>query len=210
MHRPNAWGPARILPDGCIDVIWASDGELFVEGPGYPGDVYQGRSATSLTGIRLPPGLGPLVLGVPAHGLRDRRVSLDSILRPAEVRAIGNAAGSMDAAPVLRGGWHRGRGQGGGSERASWGRSRTHPPIRAGAAGRSRFTACATAATAQPWSRSRATIIRRSVSDDQPSRRRPPAKTDTFAVRCRTEAARPRAEPLAVGIPPRLDTAHSA
>jgi catechol 2,3-dioxygenase-like lactoylglutathione lyase family enzyme len=75
-HRPDASRPARILPDGCMDVIWASDGELFVAGPDTRAYVHQGRSGTSLTGIRLPPGLGPVVLGAPAHLLRDRRVDL--------------------------------------------------------------------------------------------------------------------------------------
>ncbi len=84
-----------------MDLIWASDGELFVAGPDTRAHVHQGRAGTSLTGIRLPPGLGPLVLGVPAHLLRDRRVDLALVMRPAEARDIVDAAGSIDATAVL-------------------------------------------------------------------------------------------------------------
>lgn len=66
----------RVLPDGCMDLIWM-DGDLVVAGPDTVAHVVDGAAREQpYTGIRLPPGLGPAVFGVPAVELRDRRVPL--------------------------------------------------------------------------------------------------------------------------------------
>ncbi|HVF14380.1 MAG TPA: DUF6597 domain-containing transcriptional factor [Acidimicrobiales bacterium] len=63
----------RVLPDGCLDLVW--DGErLVVAGPDTgPVDVAP-RPDGFLVGIRFRPGLAPTVLGLPASELRDLRV----------------------------------------------------------------------------------------------------------------------------------------
>ncbi|MFI8100160.1 helix-turn-helix domain-containing protein [Streptomyces sp. NPDC086023] len=73
-------GPAApVLPDGCMDLLWA-DGRLWVAGtdtrPHSTGDVTAARFA----GLRLPPGTAPALLGVPAHALVDLRVPLAELL----------------------------------------------------------------------------------------------------------------------------------
>jgi AraC-like DNA-binding protein len=70
--------PAQVLPDGCSDLIW--DGRrLFVAGP----DRTAARALLSpgalLTGVRLAPGAGAGLLGVPLHALTDQRVSLEDL-----------------------------------------------------------------------------------------------------------------------------------
>ena len=69
--------PCRVLPDGCMDVIWSA-GTLVVAGPDTQAHVAPGVVDT-ITGLRFAPGVGPEVLGIPAHELRDRRVSLDEL-----------------------------------------------------------------------------------------------------------------------------------
>ena len=61
-----------ILPDGCVDVIWL-DGELLVAGPDTVAQQTTIRATSRYRAIRLPPGMGPAVLGVPAHEIRDAR-----------------------------------------------------------------------------------------------------------------------------------------
>ena len=79
-------GPgSRILPDGCMDLMWRG-GRLLVAGPDSRAYVHEG-SAT-YTGLRLPPGAAPLLLGVPADALRDQRVPLDDIWSPRRVRPL--------------------------------------------------------------------------------------------------------------------------
>lgn len=74
---PSAERVTRVLPDGCMDLIWM-DGGLVVAGPDTTAHLAETRTGTS-TGIRFAPGDGPAVFGVPAVELRDRRVPLDEL-----------------------------------------------------------------------------------------------------------------------------------
>jgi AraC-like DNA-binding protein len=75
--------PARVLPDGCIDLIWTA-GRVLVAGPDTRAVLVPPVPGVGYVGVRLPPGVGPAVLGVPAHALRDRRVPLAEVwTRPA-------------------------------------------------------------------------------------------------------------------------------
>jgi AraC-like DNA-binding protein len=68
----------RVLPDGCLDVIW--DGaDLFVAGPDTGPVPLQPAPGTCFIGVRFRPGLAPTLLGVPSFELLDRRVPLSEI-----------------------------------------------------------------------------------------------------------------------------------
>jgi AraC-like DNA-binding protein len=91
----------RILPDGCLDLIWTS-GTLLVAGPDTRAWLSESGPGTSYLGLRFAPGTGPAVLGVPASELRDTRVELAELWRPAYVRRIGaRIAAAADPAAVL-------------------------------------------------------------------------------------------------------------
>ncbi|KWX01668.1 Transcriptional regulator [Carbonactinospora thermoautotrophica] len=68
----------RVVPDGCVDVIW--DGrDLYVAGPD-TGPHLGGEPARDRPGgMRFRPGAAPPVLGVLAHALRDSRVPLEEL-----------------------------------------------------------------------------------------------------------------------------------
>ena len=76
----------RVLPDACVDLLWV-DGSLLVAGPDtvaaeiptVPGRRYPAA-------IRLPPGFGGQLLGVPASEIVDRRPRLDQLWPAAAVR----------------------------------------------------------------------------------------------------------------------------
>jgi len=70
--------PARVLPDGCMDLIW-DGGALFVAGPDTQAFVPDHTVSPNRTGLRLAPGAAPPLLGVPANALRDRRVALSDL-----------------------------------------------------------------------------------------------------------------------------------
>lgn len=65
-----------VLPDGCADIVWRSDGALFVAGPDLGPVVHAHPLATTFVGFRLQPGVAASVLGVAADELRDRQVPL--------------------------------------------------------------------------------------------------------------------------------------
>ncbi|MGW6286787.1 DUF6597 domain-containing transcriptional factor [Streptomyces sp. NPDC055107] len=73
---PGPLGPARsVLPDGCMDLIWSA-GRLVVARPDTHAFRVDPRDRASCAAIRFPPGTAPVLLGVPAHELRDHRVEL--------------------------------------------------------------------------------------------------------------------------------------
>ncbi|MFC9592417.1 DUF6597 domain-containing transcriptional factor [Streptomyces sp. NPDC056944] len=88
--RTAAAGPTEarpVLPDGCMDLIWA-DGRLLVAGPDTRAYV-PGEFAARYAGVRFAPGDAPAFFGVPAHELRDRRVPLGTLWGEAPARRLG-------------------------------------------------------------------------------------------------------------------------
>ncbi|MHB9758096.1 helix-turn-helix domain-containing protein [Streptomyces sp. BYX5S] len=74
-----------VVPDGCMDLIW-TEGHLFVAGPDT--HAHPTGPAGHYAGIRFAPGTAPAYLGVPAHELRNARVDLADLWRPADARRL--------------------------------------------------------------------------------------------------------------------------
>ncbi|AIJ12523.1 helix-turn-helix domain-containing protein [Streptomyces violaceoruber] len=93
-NTPSGPGPGRVLPDGCMDLLWY-DGRLLVAGPDTRAHVTEG-GAGAWAGVRFCPGTAPALLGVPADALRDRRVELTDLWPTARARRL---AARVNAAP---------------------------------------------------------------------------------------------------------------
>jgi AraC-like DNA-binding protein len=94
----------RILPDGCLDVIW-QDGRVFVAGPDTTAQLGVPSPGSRHFALRFGSGTGPAVLGVPASELLDRQVPLDALWPAAEVRRLAEAAdppAALEAAAARR------------------------------------------------------------------------------------------------------------
>jgi AraC-like DNA-binding protein len=78
--------PIRVLPDGCIDLIWCDDGTCFVAGPDTRPNLFLGTAGSRLVGLRFAPGFGPRVIGLPAGELTDHRVSIDDVWPAADAQ----------------------------------------------------------------------------------------------------------------------------
>ncbi|MFB4307658.1 DUF6597 domain-containing transcriptional factor [Actinomadura sp. GTD37] len=65
----------RVVPDGCVDLIWSAAGVL-VAGPDTGPVPAAMRPGDALVAVRFRPGTAPPVLGVPADAVRDGRVPL--------------------------------------------------------------------------------------------------------------------------------------
>jgi AraC-like DNA-binding protein len=87
---PVGAAPKRILPDGCLDLIW-HDGTVFVAGPDTIAQVEPPTSGSRHAALRFGAGTGPGVLGVPASELVDQRVPLEALWPAAAVRAVAEA-----------------------------------------------------------------------------------------------------------------------
>lgn len=80
-------GPVRVLPDGCMDLLWM-DGRVVVAGPDEVAHVHSAATGERVLGLRFRPGLLPSVLGVPAEHLTGRRVPLDEVVEGERWRAV--------------------------------------------------------------------------------------------------------------------------
>ena len=74
--QAEAAGPVRVLPDGCMDLIWEDDGQsggLFVAGPDTTAQDSRMPAGSQFVGLRFQPGAAPVILGVPASEMLDAR-----------------------------------------------------------------------------------------------------------------------------------------
>ena len=90
--------PVRVLPDGCVDVVWRAGGEAFVAGPDTGPVLTAAPAGTVFAGVRFVPGAGGPALGRPLEALRDERVPVADV-RPA---AAARLPGTLEPAAALR------------------------------------------------------------------------------------------------------------
>ncbi|SEG10047.1 transcriptional regulator, AraC family [Actinacidiphila yanglinensis] len=100
--RTHGGGDYRVLPDGCMDLIWR-DGELLVAGPDTAAHAERERPGVAYAGLRFAPGTGPWLLGAPAREVRDLRVPLDALWPGAAARRL--AARAADDPVAALTGW---------------------------------------------------------------------------------------------------------
>lgn len=80
-------GARRVLPDGCMDLIWDGD-EVLIAGPDTEAFWYEGRPGTTLTGLRFAPGAAPTIIGAPADEFLNSRVPLDAVWSRADAARL--------------------------------------------------------------------------------------------------------------------------
>jgi AraC-like DNA-binding protein len=93
--------PVRVLPDGCIDVIWSATAGTWIAGT----NTTAFRSALApgehVVGARLRPGGAPALLGVQAELVLDQRPSVDEILGEPGARLAEQLDLAADPAALL-------------------------------------------------------------------------------------------------------------
>src|SRR3954471_17428072 len=80
-------GETRVLPDGCMDLIWRN-GSITIAGPDTRAHVFAGEEWSTAVGLRFAPGYGPRVIGAPAHEFADLRVALDDVWTSRRARQL--------------------------------------------------------------------------------------------------------------------------
>jgi AraC-like DNA-binding protein len=91
----------RVLPDGCIDVLYNRGGESQIVGANTTAFVVPVVDDTYMLGARLRPGAAPSLLGVAAEALRDERVGLELALGAEGARLESDLATQGDPATAL-------------------------------------------------------------------------------------------------------------
>lgn len=72
-------GPVRVVPDGCIDIVWIENAGTQIVGANTTAFVVELAPATNVAGARLRPGAGPSFLGIDGVALRDGRAPIEAI-----------------------------------------------------------------------------------------------------------------------------------
>nr|WP_233509884.1 DUF6597 domain-containing transcriptional factor [Actinomadura craniellae] len=103
VREPEPAAPvARVVPDGCVDLIWWSGrGEVMVAGPDTGPHLSAVPAGERLVGVRFRPGQAPPALGVPADAVRDARVPLARLWGDPALRLADRLAGAGDPRRVL-------------------------------------------------------------------------------------------------------------
>ena len=102
----DAAGSGRILPDGCLDLLW--DGtRLSVAGPDTRARWHTSPPGTSYAALRMAAGTGPALLGVPADELRDKALPLDELWAARDARHLTEQVAAVGAAALTA--WARRR-----------------------------------------------------------------------------------------------------
>jgi AraC-like DNA-binding protein len=102
--RRGTGRPVRVIPDGCVDLVWRAGEGAVIAGPDTSAWLSSTRESAVLVGARFLPGAGGAAFGVPLTELRDHRVPVGELgldprqllhgeLDPADApRHIANAA----------------------------------------------------------------------------------------------------------------------
>ncbi len=106
---PGRAGPVVVVPDGCVDLIWA-DGQLVVAGPDVTAAMPVLSPGETLVGLRFRPGAARRWLGLPMSEIVGQQVDLHALRRPWAVdlaARIGDAATVAERAARLEDGLAR-------------------------------------------------------------------------------------------------------
>ncbi|MBJ7472762.1 MAG: AraC family transcriptional regulator [Solirubrobacteraceae bacterium] len=95
----GAAGEVRILPDGCVDLLW-HEGRLAVAGPDRTARMARVTSGARSYGVRFLPGSARAVFGVPGEMLAHGPIPAAELLGAPEAERIGAALAA--AAPAAR------------------------------------------------------------------------------------------------------------
>lgn len=99
LWQRTAGAPTRILPDGCLDLIW--DGRrLIVAGPDTAARWNVSAPGTRYVGLRFHRGIGPALLDVPAFDVLDQSPGLDDVWATGTARRLSEQVAD-DPVPAL-------------------------------------------------------------------------------------------------------------
>jgi len=78
-RRDGGGAPVRVVPDGCIDIVWTDGRGARVVGANTTAFLVTLGPDTSVVGARMRPGAAPGLLGVDAAALRDGHLALADV-----------------------------------------------------------------------------------------------------------------------------------
>lgn len=93
-------GTHRLVPDGCVDLLWLSTGAGLLCGPETRAWTFRLPAGTTAVGVRFRPGLAGSVLGLDVSELTNSRVGLDELLGSVAHRRLADELADLTDAPA--------------------------------------------------------------------------------------------------------------
>lgn len=93
--------PVRVVPDGCIDVVWTEGSGTTVVGPNTRAFLVPVAAGARVVGVRLHPGAAPPLLGIDAAALRDADMAIEELWGDAGKRLAERLDAGGDRADAL-------------------------------------------------------------------------------------------------------------
>ena len=101
-ERAGDDAPVRVLPDGCIDIVWIEGEGTQIVGANTTAFLSPLPRGARVAGARLRPGAAPPIIGVAAEALRDTRVPIEDAWGAEGERLALALDASRDPAATLR------------------------------------------------------------------------------------------------------------
>ena len=78
-RRSSGTRPVRVLPDGCVDVVWIAGAGTQIVGANTTAFLVALPGGTRVVGARLLPGAAPALLGIAGEAVRDVRAPIEDV-----------------------------------------------------------------------------------------------------------------------------------
>ena len=95
-------GPVRVIPDGCIDIVWTEGVGAQVVGPNTTAFLVALATGVHVVGVRMRPGAAAALLGIDARELRDDRIPLAALWQDDARRLEQRLEAGTDRVGILR------------------------------------------------------------------------------------------------------------
>ncbi|HZO35306.1 MAG TPA: helix-turn-helix domain-containing protein [Solirubrobacteraceae bacterium] len=102
-RRAEDAAPQRVLPDGCIDIVWIEAGGTRLVGPSTSAFLVPLPPGTRVAGARLHPGAAASLLGVAPEAIRDAALPIEAVWGDEGARLAAALDEHADPAAALRG-----------------------------------------------------------------------------------------------------------
>jgi AraC-like DNA-binding protein len=93
--------PVRVLPDGCIDIVWTQGSGTQIVGANTAAFLTAVSPWAHVVGARLRPGAAPALLGLKAELVRDERLAIECVLGDSGARLAAELGGGRDPVAAL-------------------------------------------------------------------------------------------------------------
>ena len=100
-RRADGGAPVRVLPDGCIDVVWTEGRGVQVVGPNTTAFLVPLADGVRVVGARMLPGAAAPLLGIDAARLRDAGIALERVWADEGRRVAYDVDASADRVAAL-------------------------------------------------------------------------------------------------------------